>query len=59
MPYTGVFMAVRNWITLGFVDSSLLIEALSVALVYLVIFIPIYRLVFTRARRTGELVRLS
>lgn len=58
MPYTRVFIGVRGLVETGTVSGMLLLEGFIVSLVYLLICYPLYKMAFSRARRTGELVRM-
>ncbi len=59
MPYTNVFSGMRVLIETGTLQSSYLINGLLVAVGYLLVSLPLYRLSFLRAKRTGQLVRMA
>jgi len=59
MPFTRIFVGVRELVSTGWVDAPVLLEALVVALCYLVLSFPLYFLAFRRAKRTGKLVEMT
>jgi ABC-type polysaccharide/polyol phosphate export permease len=58
MPYTRVFIGVRSLVEVGTISGTILMEGLLVSIVYLLVCYPLYKMAFSRARRTGELVRM-
>ncbi len=59
MPYTHIFSGIRVMIETGVMQTSYLINGTIVAVVYLLISLPLYRLSFLRAKKTGQLVRMA
>jgi len=58
MPFTNVFVGVRELITTGGISSLVLISGLGIVLVYLIVSIPLYYFAFRRAKRNGMLARM-
>jgi len=59
MPYTVVFEGARSIVTTGSLSSVSMYTGLAVALAYILVSLPIYWKIFERARKNGNLVRLS
>ncbi len=59
MPYTAIFENARSLVINGTTSNPLLIIGIEIALIYLIISLPLYKLAFDRARRTGYLVKLT
>jgi ABC-2 type transport system permease protein len=59
MPYTRIFTALRIMVETGTFSALILYEAFLVGIAYLLFSLPMYYYAFKRARRTGELVRMS
>lgn len=58
MPYTNVFIGVREFISVGALSSGVLFWGFSIALIYLVFSIPFYRYAFNVAKKNGMLARM-
>lgn len=58
MPFTYIFMAVREFSTTNALNSYFVIKALISSVVYFIISWPIYFYAFKHARKTGKLARL-
>jgi len=59
MPFTNIFVAVREMVRTGFVEESILTRALMVSLVYLFLSSPLYLFAFKRAKKTGKLANIG
>lgn len=59
MPFTRIFIAVRELVYTGSISYYNLQLALGVVLVYLVLSFPLYFFAFKRAKRTGTLVKMA
>jgi len=59
MPFTNVFEGVRQLITTGAVSNIFLVNGAIVSVAYLAISLPFYTLVFKRAKKNGNLVRMG
>jgi ABC-2 type transport system permease protein len=59
MPFTYVFQTARAIATNTPVQSSLIIHAAIVVLVYMILSLPYYRYAFRRTRKTGMLARIT
>lgn len=59
MPFTKLFMAIRELINTGSASAPVLLEALGVVLIYLIFSFPLYLLAFRRAKKTGRLVKMT
>jgi ABC-2 type transport system permease protein len=59
MPFTHIFIGVRQLISTGTMDLLLLQMGLLIVLVYLVVSIPIYFYSFKRATKNGTLSRMD
>lgn len=59
MPFTNIFTGIRLFIETGAVQSSFLVNGTIIAFAYLAISLPLYKLAFKRAKKTGQLVRMS
>src|SRR3990172_6268904 len=58
MPYTAIFENARNLVISGTINTDLLNKGLMISFAYLIISLPLYKLAFNRARKTGYLVKL-
>ncbi|MBL7206604.1 MAG: ABC transporter permease [Candidatus Aenigmarchaeota archaeon] len=59
MPYTRMFAAIRDLVTLGSTNFYMLYESLGIAIVYIFAALPFYKYAFKRARRTGKLIEMG
>jgi len=59
MPYTNVFSGIRSVIGAGTVADGILINGFIVAFAYIIVSIPLYYYAFSKARKTGQLVRMT
>ena len=58
MPFTSIFVGVRDLINTGSVSPSVYFSGIGVILVYFVVSIPLYYYSFRRAQRNGMLARM-
>ena len=58
MPFTNVFVGVREMITTGAISPLVLITGSVVVVAYFLISIPMYHYAFKRAQKTGMLARM-
>lgn len=59
MPFTHVFTGVRLLIETGVVQTNYLVNGFLVATGYLLASLPLYKLSYQRAKKTGQLVRMA
>ena len=59
MPFTNIFEGVRLLVTSGIVDPRFLINGAIVSFGYLILSFPFYLIMFKRARKNGNLVRMG
>ncbi|MBI4163752.1 MAG: ABC transporter permease [Candidatus Aenigmarchaeota archaeon] len=59
MPYTGTFIGIREFVTTGSASGAAVLNSFIVPIVYLIISIPLLKISFRRAKRTGILVNID
>ncbi|MDI6721897.1 MAG: ABC transporter permease, partial [Candidatus Aenigmarchaeota archaeon] len=59
MPYTAVFEGTRVLVSTGSLPAGYIYSGLAISIVYVIVSLPFYWHIFERARKNGNLVRLS
>ncbi len=59
MPYTGAFSGVRELVTTSSVSNGILINSFVVPIIYLIVSIPLLKLSFRKAKKTGVFVNID
>ena len=59
MPFTDVFTAIRLLIETGVLHTDLMAKGTIISAAYFFISLPLYKMAFKRAKKTGKLVRMS
>lgn len=59
MPFTNIFESVRNIVNMGFVNEMLIFNAALVSIIYLLLSFPFYFWAFNKARKNGNIVKMS
>jgi ABC-2 type transport system permease protein len=58
IPYTWVFESLRSLSFTGAVPSSMVVKAAVLCLIYLLVSIPIHKIAYKNARKTGRLAKI-
>jgi ABC-2 type transport system permease protein len=59
MPFTYIFIGMRSLATSGTIEPAVLTAAFVVSAVYFLLSLPVYKIIFNRARKTGQIVNFS
>ncbi len=59
MPFTNIFEGIRQLISAGFVDPTLIVNGAIISVAYLAVSFPFYTAVFRHAKKNGNLVKMG